>query len=215
MQETQETWVQPLGQEDCLEKEMTTISSTLAWKIPWTEKPGRLKSMGSQRAGHDWTQHIKNKHISALEMDQRQEQGQALTYDKWWEFWVRTMEVCGLLAWHSFHLLTWSVSNPKGNQTWIVIGRTDAEAEAPTLWPLDRKNWFTVKDLDDGKDWRQEDKGQQRIGWLDGITDSMDTSISRLREMVKDRGAWRAAIHWVAKSRTQLSNWTTTTWSAR
>ena len=49
----QETWVRSLGQEDALEKEMTTHSSTLAWKIPWTEKPGRLQSMGSQRVGHD------------------------------------------------------------------------------------------------------------------------------------------------------------------
>ena len=48
-----ETWVQSLGQEDPLEKEMATHSSTLAWKIPWTEKPGRLQSMGSQRVGHN------------------------------------------------------------------------------------------------------------------------------------------------------------------
>ena len=50
----QETWVQSLGQEDPLEKEMATHSSSLAWKIPWTEEPGRLQSMGSQRVGHDW-----------------------------------------------------------------------------------------------------------------------------------------------------------------
>ena len=50
----QETWVRFLGQEDPLEKEMAIHSSTLAWKIPWTEKPGRLQSMGSQRVGHDW-----------------------------------------------------------------------------------------------------------------------------------------------------------------
>ena len=49
-----ETWVQSLGQEDLLEKEMATHSSILAWKIPWAEKPGRLQSMGSQRVGHDW-----------------------------------------------------------------------------------------------------------------------------------------------------------------
>ena len=49
----QETWVQSLGQKDLLEKEMATHSSTLAWKIPWTEEPDRLQSMGSQRVGHD------------------------------------------------------------------------------------------------------------------------------------------------------------------
>ena len=53
LSEMQETWVQSLGQEDSLEKEMATHSSTLAWKIPWTENPGRLQSVGSQRVGHD------------------------------------------------------------------------------------------------------------------------------------------------------------------
>ena len=53
VQEMQKMWVQSLGQEDPLEKEMATHSSTLAWKIPWTEEPGRLQSMGSQRVGHD------------------------------------------------------------------------------------------------------------------------------------------------------------------
>ena len=62
--------------------------------------------------------------------------------------------------------------HPKGDQSWIFIGRTEAEAEAPILWPLDAKNWLTGKDLDAGKDWSQEEKGQQRMRWLDGITDS-------------------------------------------
>jgi len=60
--------------------------------------------------------------------------------------------------------------NPKGNQSCIFIGRTDAEAETPMLWPPDAKNWFTEKDSDAEKDWRQEEMGWQRIRWLDGIT---------------------------------------------
>ena len=68
--------------------------------------------------------------------------------------------------------------NPKGNQSWIFIGRTDAEAETLILWPPDAKNWFTGKDPDAEKDWRQEEKGWQRMRWLDGITDSMDMSLS-------------------------------------
>ena len=64
----------------------------------------------------------------------------------------------------------------KGNQSWRFIGRTDAEAEAPILWPPDAKNWLTGKDPDAGKDWRWEEKGWQRMRWLDGITDSMDMS---------------------------------------
>ena len=62
----------------------------------------------------------------------------------------------------------------KGNQSWMFIGRTDAEAETPILWPRDAKNWLTRKDPDAGKDWQREEKGWHRMRWLDGITDSMD-----------------------------------------
>ena len=75
-------------------------------------------------------------------------------------------------------LQLWGV-NPKGNQPWIVIGRTDAEAEAPILWPHDMKSWLIGKDPDAGKDWGQE-KGWQRLKWLDGIIDSMDMHLNKL-----------------------------------
>ena len=89
--------------------------------------------------------------------------------------------------------------NLKGNQIWIFFGRTDAKAKVPKLWLPDAKRRLTGKDPDAGKDWRQKEKGWQRMRWLDTINDSVDTNMSKLQETVNDRGAWHAVVHGVAK----------------
>ena len=98
--------------------------------------------------------------------------------------------------------------NPKRNQSWIFIGKTDVETEAPILWPSDAESWLIGKDPDAGKDWGREEKGTTEdgmVGWhhrLDGHESE------QALELVMDREAWHAAVHGVAKSQMQLSDWT-------
>ena len=99
----------------------------------------------------------------------------------------------------------------EGDQPWDFFGRNDAKAETPVLWPPHAKGWLIGKDSDAGRDWGQE-RGWQRMRWLDGITDSRDVSLSELRELVMDREARRGAIHGVAKIWTRLSDWTELNW---
>ena len=103
--------------------------------------------------------------------------------------------------------------NLKGNQSWIFIRKTDAEAEAPILWLLHVKSWLIRKDPDAGKDWRQEKKGttdKEMVGWHHWLNGQ---EFEHLWEMVKDREVWHAAGDGVTKSETWLSDWTTTTYA--
>ena len=98
--------------------------------------------------------------------------------------------------------------NPKGNQSWIFFGRTNAEAEAPILWLPNGKNQLIAKDSDTGKDWGQEEKGiteDKMVGWHHRLNEH---GFGWTLELVMDRGSWRAVVHGVAKSRTRLSKWT-------
>ena len=112
----------------------------------------------------------------------------------------------------------------EGDQPWDFIGRNDAKAETPVLWPPHAKIWLIGKDSDAGRDWGQEEKGTTEDemagshltgwdGWMACPSDSMDTSLSELRDLVMDNEAWRAVIHGVANSRTWLSDWTELNWT--
>ena len=131
-----------------------------------------------------------------------------LDYKEGWElknwcFWIAVLED----SWESLGQQKIKPVNPEGNQPWIWTGRTDAEV--PLLWPPDSKIQHIRKDSECGTHWGQEEKVWQKMSWLDGTTDSMHMSLSKLPDMVKDREAWCAAVHGITMSWTWFSYRTT------
>ena len=184
----QETWVWSLGQEDPLEKGMLTHSSIFAWRIPWTEEPGRLlivqgvaKSQTQLSDFHSLTHII----LYILYRDLYTKYIIVWIYstkyiiESWTTKKAESQRIDGeLRCWRRLLRVPWIVR--RSNQSilkkinWIFIGRTDAEAEVPILWPPDAKSQLIGKDSDAGKDWGQEEKGVTKntmVGWhywLDG-----------------------------------------------
>ena len=131
------------------------------------------------------------------ELDQKESWAQKNGY-----FWVVVLEKTLKSPLDSKEI---NAVNPKGNQPWIFIRRTDAEAEVPIFGPPDANNWLIEKDSDTGQGWER-----QKMRRLNGVNHSIDMILSKLQEMMKDREAWSASVYRVPKSLTQLSNWTKT-----
>ena len=175
----------------------------LGWKV-MTNLDSILKSrhyfankgLSSQSYG------FSNSYVWMWELDC--EEGWAL---KNWCFWTVVLEKT---LESPLHCKKIQPVNPKGNQSWIFIGKTDAEAETPVLWLPDVNYWLTGKDPDVGKDWGQEKEviEDEMVGWHQLTQWTWVWANSR--RWLRDREAWCAAVHGVVKSRIQLSNWTTT-----